>query len=324
MKLLITTPSLKVPHGGTRILNEWANRLPHEVTLFVNDGDLQCNWFKFSNVKLTSDIYEIPKADCVVIGSPHSSHLQSMAKGKCFIFLQMLEHLFRPDDKDFLKKCNRMYNSPNPIISISKWNIDYLRNEIKRDGTIHYVGNGVNFDDFPIRQYKKDDKIILVEGWECNNDTKDVDHIAPKVAERLKKEGYYIIAYSQLPLKTMPDVPDEYYQMPDLQTMNNLYSRAKILLKASVYDARSTSPMEAFTKGTPTVRAITKGDDDLFNNFNCLRVEYNEDKLYKAAKLLLNNNSLYNKLSDTCISYVKENSWDYWIPKINEILCDQI
>lgn len=325
MKVLLTTPSLNPPHGGLRILNEWASRLTewHDVTLFVNNGLTVCHWYDIpSKVRLTNDINAIIRAECVIIGSPHSIHLQKYVhpSAKCFLFLQMLEHLFSPTNRKFKNQCFEFYQSPNPLISISKWNMKFLQHNANRRGETFYVGNGVNFDHFPIKTSKKD-KIVLIEGWESGNATKDVAGLAPRVAKRLKTEGYKILAYSQQPLSRHSLVPDEYYRQPSLEQLNLLYSRAKILLKASKYDARSTSPMEAMTKGTPTVRAITQGDDDLIDGFNAVRVPYVESALYSGAKALLEDDSLYDKLSTNCLEHVQKYSWDYWMKEINEILC---
>ncbi len=331
MRILITTPSLTVPHGGTRVLNEWASglsRLGHTVALLVNSGEPVCNWYKIpAEVIVTKDKNMLQWADIVIIGSPHSIYLARGLKPtqKVFIFLQMIEHLFKPDDSKFYQKCLDTYTSPYPLICISKWNADMLRRQFGRTGKIYYIGNGINLNDFPVEQCQKDGKTILVEGWECNNPTKDTEHIAPRVAKKLKEQGYTILAYGQKPLTTMADVPHEYYQQPSLDQLNELYRRATILLKASKYDARSTAPIEAMTKGTPTVRAIIKGDDDLIGSYNCARVEYSFDEMLRATQTILTNeyvNEMMCKvIAANCIDYVKIYNWDYWLPIINELIC---
>lgn len=321
MKIVITTPSLKTPHGGTRILNEWASRLSihHHVTLFVETGNLKCDWYDLpKTVKISRNKLDIKNSDCLIIGSPHSIGLQKYAKGKCFLFLQMLEHLFNPANSTFELKCRQFYKSAHPMFSISKWNMDYLE-AIGRTGPTHYIGNGVNLEHFPINVQPKEN-IVLVEGWECTNHAKDVQYIAPKVAKRLKDDGFKILAFSQLPLKTFVSVPDEYYHKPTLHEMNNLYSRAKILLKATQYDARSTAPLEAMTKGTPTVRAIINGDDDLVHMYNCLRVDYDEEQLYTASRVLLDDEKIYKKLSKTGLEYIQKYNWDYWMGEIRKCI----
>ena len=325
MHIVITTPTLGMPHGGTRILNEWANRLStyHKVTMYVQDKKYKCNWFNFNpSIQFTYRNTLINRCDILIIGSPHSIELQRRINknAKCFIFLQMLEHLFNPSNIQFNKLCEQTYKTKHPILSISKWNIDYISNITNNSANLHYIGNGTNFNDFPIEINSNKEDVVLIEGWNPNNATKDIDYIGPKVACKLKRLGYKIIAYSQRPAIKYADIPDEYYVQPTLLQMNELYSRSKILIKASKYDARSLSPLEAMTKGTPTARAIIEGDDDLINDYNCLRTPYNENELYRAALDMLQNTKLYNTLSNNCIKYIQEYSWDYWIPRILKCL----
>lgn len=325
MRIFITIPSLQTPHGGLRIIVEWANRLQaigHEVILFNQAGHLKCSWMNVK-VRITNSTTGMGRCECVIITSPHAIHLQDFIPPgqKCFIFCQMAEHLFRPNDKVWMDKCRKFYTSPFPMFSISKWNIDMFRGVFGRTAETHYITNGVNLDDFPIINKPKDGITVLVEGWEPGNPTKDVDHIGPKVAARLKEQGYKIIAYSSQPLKTMPHVPDEYYQRPNIQQLNELYERATILIKATLCDARSCAPMEAMTKGTVTVRAIDRGDDDL-QRFNSVRTMYKEDMLFAAATFALRNADIIECFSNNCRRYVqKECNWDIIIQRINGILC---
>lgn len=325
MKIFITIPSLRVPHGGTRIIITWAEYLlkyGHTVTLFVQNGPITCDWYNIStDVTLSCKQTDLIQADCIIICSPHSIHLQRYIRKdqKCFIFLQMIEHYFRPGDKAFYKQCIEFYMTPHPVIHGSVWNERIMR-ELGRTGPCHYVGNGVNLNDFPISDKPKDGKLVLVEGWECTNPAKDIDNIGPKVAARLKAEGYKILAYSQLPLKTMPDVPDEYYQLPSMEQMNDLYERATILIKASRYDARAVAPMEAMTKGTVTVRAIVEGDDDLLDTYNCYRCAYDETSLYDYSMTILADQVSRHYLSKNCLEYIQKYTWDYWMDKVNDIL----
>lgn len=320
MKLTITTPSLKIPHGGTRVLNEWANHLSryHDVTLFVQDGYTHCSWMPV-RVKTTTKLSRIKLADLVIIGSPHSIHLERKAK-KSLVFMQMAEHMFNYN-KHFNAQCTAFYNTSNLLLSISKWNIEYLLNQ-GRTGEIKYIENGINLNDFSIARSEKEN-VVLVEGWENGgNFTKDINNIAPQVAERLRDEGYRILAYSQKPLSTLKHVPHEYYRCPTLKQMNDLYARAKILIKATKYDARSTAPMEAMTKGTPTARAIIEGDDDLIDGVNCRKVNYDVNELYDAAKYLLTNKSQYDIIANECINYISKMGWDEKINEINDIIVD--
>lgn len=325
MKILYTLPGIKTPHGGYLICCEHITRLKalgHEVDLFVEKGPAVCAWERYSHINITTDRNAYLNYDCIVIGSPHSIWLQNFIKPhqKCFLFMQMDERKFRPHDGNWHRQCLNFYLSKFPIIHGSHWGEQVCR-QLGRKGEMYYIGNGVNLDHFPISNKPKDGKTILVEGWEASNPAKDIDHIGPKVAAKLKQQGYKIIAYGFQPIKTLPDVPDEYYYRPPLHTMNELYERATILLKATRYDARALSPMESMCKGTVTARAIVQGDDDLVHGVNCLRTGYDETGLYNCAKELLTNEPMRERLAANCREYVQVNSWEKIINQLNQILC---
>jgi hypothetical protein len=182
-----------------------------------------------------------------------------------------------------------------------------------------YLGNGVNFELFPIETPEKEN-IILVEGWEPGNPTKDVDYIGARVAKELKKQyGCKVLAYSQLPCKEFMDVPDEYHVKPNLQTLNDLYRRAKIFIKATKCDARSTAPLEAATKCCVVVRGIDKGDDDLFVE-NCYKVGYNYDQVLSAVRQAFQNPAKAKEKAMELQSQIMIYDWFFWIAKVREVI----
>lgn len=327
MRILIITPAFNPPHGGLRVIVEWANRLTqwHDVTVHSLRKDKPNGWIHLSEKVKIQQNYTGHGYDCLIITSPHSIEYADRkdCPPRVFLFMQMAEHLFRANDKTWYKRCEQFYKSPHPMFCISKWNITMLRVNFERTGPIHYIGNGVNTDDFPIEK-KWPSNTILVEGWEPGNVSKDIDNIGPKVAKRLRDYGFQILAYSHLPLKTLTTVPHEYYERPSLEKMNELYRRASIMIKATKFDARSCAPVEAMTKGTVTCRAIIQGDDDLIDGENSLRVDYNEDELFEAVMRLSNDAELYKKLSQSCVKYVTENSWDKVMSEVNQIISKRI
>lgn len=324
-KILITCPSLKVPHGGIRVIVEWAKGLSkwHNVSIYVVDGEIDNKWITIeNNIKVLKRV-NIDSFDTIIITSPHAIHLEDeiQKNQKCFIFVQMLEHLFNPLDKVWFEKCKKFYQSRFPMFAISEWNIDSIYRDFKRKNAFFYVGNGVNLIDFPIDTRFKDNKTILIEGWEPTNITKDTEYIGARVGEVLKNHhGYKILSYSSKKLENFKHVPDEYYVNPDLKKLNELYCRANILIKASKIDARSCAPMEAMTKGTPTARAIMYGDDDLINNYNCLRSGYDFYGLYHNALHLMQNQEKRERMGLHCTNYISSLTWDFWIEEINKVI----
>jgi len=322
MRIFIQSPNINSPHGGIRVINEWANRLQdlgHRVVLYNQAGALRCTLQEIK-CKIVNTTNLINRSDVLIVTSPHGAFLLDKDVPKKFVFLQMLEHLFNPTNAKFFNNAIALYKTHHPIISISQWNIRVLQHQFHRTSPIHYVGNGVNLSDFPISYKLKDYRTILLESPEPTNYTKDTERLAIQVAKILKERGYIIKGFG---LREPTDkIFDEFVLKPDLATMNRLYEEATLLIKATKYDARSTAPLEAGTKGTVTIRAITEGDDDL-NETNSFKVGYSVDKLYDATMFALSNQNELNKRANTIRSYVQIHTWDYWINKINEILCQE-
>jgi len=327
LSIALTVPGLAVPHGGIRVIIEWANRLSvkNKVVLFCRKGCQPPAWINISpEVTLTDNLKALKGLDRLIVCSPHDVDLLSCADmpKKKLVFLQMLEHMFRPFDQAWMEKCNKTYAAPHPLILISEWNKRYIENNFRSDRPIYYVGNGVNFDDFPLLpDCPKDGHTILIEGWEASNPSKDVEAIGPQAAKILKKQGYRILAYGQLPLQRYPEALHGYFMRPSLEDLNGLYEKATVLIKASRYDARSCAPMEAMTKGCVTVRSINNGDDDLIHGENSVRLPYNNvSEVAYAVDFLIKNRTQYSRLKKACIQHVKTYSWEHWMPQIEEII----
>src|ERR1043166_8222752 len=332
MNVALTIPSFAV-HGGIRIILEWANRLAenHSVTLRLLNPSFPRHWFPIDpRIRVTDNDFFIRNCDLLIITSPHAAHYldPSLSSLRTVIFLQMMEHLFRPGDKTWHAACEKLYRADRPMILISNWNQAILHDDFGRLNSTHYVGNGINFDHFPVDPASgwevSPQKTVLIEGSRgCKNPTKDPACIAPLVARRLKQAGYRIVGYGARSPVRYSGVFHKFHVCPDFATLNRIYSEATILLKASRYDARALAPLEAMTKGVPTARAIIQGDDDLIDGENCLRCDYNEDALYRCADNLLKDDALRAQLSDNCRDYVqREASWTNWWPKIEQILAD--
>lgn len=326
MRFFLTCPTL-APHGGIRVILEWANRLAqrgHQVVLRVTDPR-GCGWFALDErVYIAEDDGALRSSQCLIVCSPHGADYLTRpdAPARRFAFMQMAEHLFRPRDKAWQRQCQKFYRTPHPLILLSRWNETMLRGA-GRAGPVHYVGNGVNLDDFPIDARAKDGRAVLVEGWTPENPTKDWDRIGPQVAARLGRMGWEVLAYGRHEPKhddPYRAVPTEFVARPSRARLSELYQRATILIKASHCDARACAPMEAMTKGTVTVRAIDQGDDDLVHNVNCLRTPYDVEALFAAAKLLLVNDQLRERLAAACLEYVTEHSWDGVMDQVEQIL----
>lgn len=325
MKILILCPSLN-PHGGVRVIVEWANHLAarkHDVTLFVGHGGRQ-DWISIDdavNVQYgghwLANQYEV----IVATTPPLALDLDSRnTDAKKFYFLQMAEHLFQPGSH-YATLAERSYNVKMPIIGISQFVETIIKREYKRTGPMYYIGNGVSRH-FTTPNEKPDGLTVMVADWEGYNRAKDTEALGPRVAQALKVQyGATIIGWSGQPLSTMRDVPDEYHHRVSTEKLCELYQRSTIVIKASMYDARSTAPMEAMACGVPTARAIHQGDDDLIHGYNCLKSGYDYDALLYNAQRLIEDEPLRNRLTQDGFEYRERFlSWNFWIDIIEDIM----
>jgi|694.fasta_scaffold18600_21 hypothetical protein len=321
MRIFIQSPNINSRHGGIRVINEWANRLQafgHKVILYNQAGPVRCDWMTIT-CKIVNTTSLLDKSDLLIITSPHGAFLLAKDKpAKKVVFLQMLEHLFNITNKSFFDSCLALYTTKYPLISISQWNIKFLQNKYQRKGPIHYVGNGVNLDDFSISNKPKEGKIALLESPEPTNMAKDTEKIAVQVAKNLIEKGWTIKGFGLQAAKD--NIYTEYFTKPSLEIMNRLYDEATIMIKATKYDARSTAPLEAGTKGTVTIRGIIEGDDDL-NDSNSFKTGYSYDKLFDATMFAINNPEQLKQRSENIKAHVQTYTWDYWMAIINQILC---
>lgn len=326
MKILILCPSLN-PHGGVRVIVEWANHLAkrkHDVTLFVQMGGNQ-SWITINErVKVQfGGMWRANQYEAIIATTPPLAlDLDTRnTTGKKFYLLQMAEHLFQPGS-GYADQAKRSYNVKMPIIGISQWVETVLKREFNRQGATYYIGNGVSKHFKPSGKPKPKQLTVVVADWEGYNKAKDVRAIAPFVAQKLKeKYSAHIIGWSSQPLATMRDVPDEYYHRISTEQLVEIYQRSTIMLKASMYDARSTAPVEAMACGVPTARAIHQGDDDLIHGYNCLRSGYDVDALFYNACRLIEDKKLRKKLIQNGFEHQMQFlNWDFWMGIVEDII----
>lgn len=328
MKILIISPSLN-PHGGIRVLVEWANGLArrgHHVTLQVEAGPIRVDWIDISPAVevLPGPGWELHGYDVAIAGTPPIANRMDAMSGSAerFFLLQMAEDMFAPNYAPWVKACRRSYTVKMPIIGISRWVEAHVR-KWRDNGKMFYIGNGVSSD---FKPGKKDRELtVIVECWGGypgnSNPAKDISQLGPKVAQHVKqKYGARVIAMSQFPNWTYQDVPDEYIEKPDQQTWVRTMQRGHLMIKASRYDARSTAPVEAMACGAPTARALVEGDDDLIHEYNCFRGGYSLDELIEHAERLIEDSEVRATLAANGLKYRQQYlSWDYWMGKVEGI-----
>ena len=321
MKILFTLPGIHNPHGGYLNILEIITELQkyHEtVDLFVESKHLTPAWVGFEHIHITNNRKAFKNYDVIVIGSPHSIWIEDMIAPhqRIILHMQMIEELFRPGDMRWKALCYKFYGSKHFLISTSKWGVRRTETTVGRSPENSlFIQDGINLARFPITRPTKDERTILLESPFSKNPAKDTANYAYQVAKRFK--WCRIIGYGADP-SPYPDV--EYYQRPDNETLNRLYERATILIKATKYDFSSLAPLQAMTKGCVTARALNYGDDYLIHGETCLRSEYDREKLSENAAELLYSRLKRTEIMENNYKFVGTMSWENVVKKYNEII----
>lgn len=187
---------------------------------------------------------------------------------------------------------------------------EWITERIERMGThnVRQILHGVNYHHF----YALDNigpthgNYILVTGAERK--------VTLPVLRYLQGSGwptYYVGA----------DLPFDwnlYHQVvvrPDVADYRRLYSGARFLFKADRRCGCSLAPLEAISCGTPVVRAIDDGDDEMVTGEGCLRVPYDVDSAVNAVQAMIEDQVRYNRIANS----TRELSY-YWPPVIDRIM----
>lgn len=308
MKIGLTIPAFS-NHGGINVIIEWANQLSiyHDVVLLYNDIDNAVHQWYPIKVPIKKETY-ISECDILIVCSPHQYHLiEEYKPKKVYLFLQMLENEFRSNSTVWERICRRMYLSHYPMFVLSDWIKEALIKK-GRTGQIIKVRNSINTSLFHVETPKKE-KIVLFEGWEPTNPTKDIKRYSQTIAKEYKKQGYKIYAYGSNNIIEDFKTPDRYYKNPSLKTLNDLYRRAEVFIKCSVKDCWSTTTMEAAVKGCKIYRFVDKGDEHLKEHELCFIQKYDNARYIDPSTY---DKAMIQRYKDYLIS----NSWSDCIKEV--------
>jgi len=298
MNILILSPSLAT-HGGIRILVDLANMLKekghHVVFHAIEKGNEQ--WAGLQTYYTSGTDLYLHGYDAIIAGSPYLAYAIKDFPAKKFLFLQMAEEMFKPDDMTWFTTCMASYFSEIPIITYSNWLIYRLR-AMGVNTEIHYIDSGVS-DIFVDKNKERD--YILVANWNAQNPVKDVDRLGPRVAKFLKKKyNAKIVAYGADQPSDYVDVVDLYITNATTHDLVDLYNNAKFTLQATRFDCRSLVGQESISCGTPVCRAVISGDEDVKHLVNSTKCNYVYDELLFWADKMYSDESFYTRLKSNC------------------------
>lgn len=318
MNILQMLPCI-TPCGGVRVLFDHANALierGHSVTA-ASPQPGKPGWYALKAPVISWADARRRLWDCIVLSSPDTL-LEVMRWGprrNVLYFVQMMEFMFFAQGtqrrSEWLQSYWGIQEAGYRALTIASWLADALQGF---GVTAPIIRNGVSSAFYPASD-ERDAAIVVDTDW--RSPAKDTDRLAWSIARQLRDK------YSVKLWGFGASRPREAGQLnrfeisPTVDTMREMYSHALFVLKASHYDGRSLIPLEAMACGTPTVRAIELGDDDLVDGENCLRTEYNYGALYQAAERMLRDLPLRKRLTANATEYGRQ--YLRWPPIIDEL-----
>lgn len=322
MRIVYVLPTLSAC-GGVRVVFEQATRLAergHEVSL-VSPELTMPTWFDLTRPVMTH--WEAARSgpwDVAIATSPNTlTTCQAIPASKRVYFVQMMEHLFeRPGSAGF-RTCLDSYREARlagfKFITISNW----LKTELEAlsgatDTPI--LPNGINRDHFYPETSDEGSPYLLVEG-DNRNYAKDVNGIGWQVALTLaQRHGLRVVGFAGS-VHNYSAALDTFMLRPSVPQMRRLYSNCRLFIKASRFEGRSLSPLEALACGAPVARAILRGDDDLVDGQNCVRTTYDQESFLQAVERLLMDEAERIRLRQNALNYAQERLG--WTPIMDQL-----
>ena len=309
--------------GGVRIINNHLNHLAdrgHHAAYTAVDGT-RIAWLPERYEVLHPTEVNPRNWDvmvCTEINTwPYIKRMTTPAKK--FSFVQALEWRFHEKGNPKWSKQVEQYYWWHDLEPITI--AEYIKDEMESRGhrKVHLIPWGLDFDlfhsDEPI--LPKGDKVrILIEGHGMG-EVKDRDGLAWKAVDAVGRDKVEVWCLSQQrPNRQF----DQVYILPPQEMLRRIYSACDILIKASRFEGKPAPPFEAMACGCSVVAALNQGRDDLIYGKNCLVSQYNELKLTRNLKKLVEDSSLREKLIDNGLQYVQEHfQWEDKISRLERV-----
>jgi len=318
--------------GGVRIIAEHLNRLGargHFCSLITTQPSPPLDWLPttFGQGSLNQPPAPLDSFD-VVVGTSISTWKFAavdprFGKAKRMSFVQMRDDLWFQEGSPQRTEYETYYQLPLEPITISQWLYDEMG---KHHEVVHLVPNGIDFNLFYPEPFPGEERKrrwpprILVEGW-THSEVKDQSEMAFFAIDALRSEGieFEVWGFSQYAPRWEFD---RYWLLPSQDDIRHIFSSCDILMKASRFEGRPGPDLEAMACGCVVNRAIEKGDDDLLDRNNCLKVAYGDQAAYNANTLkLFSDPDLAEVLRQRALEYVHQTkNWDDILPKLEAAL----
>ncbi len=354
MRITFILPGfIRIPMGGVKIVQEYANRLAqrgHAVTLVYPLELKTGNRFYDLKKKLSGlldklnhvaeELYYtpapevnvlvvkqvtsryIPEGDAVVaVGWQTAAAVLDLPEihGRKFYLLQSFETYFSN-----AAKILQTYRLPLKKIAISQWIIDELA--LLGEQGFGPLGNAIDPDEFYLtetNQARPFDVIFLYHPHRIKGARAGLNIL--RSLKRNYPECRVVIVAARQPVHRFPKWI-ELRIRPSVAELRELYNSAKILLHTSRWEGWGLPVMEAMACGCSVVAWRNRGVQEfLQHESNALLVPIGDlDASQAALQTLLHDGALRARLRDEGLKTVKEYDWPGIIDQLENILQSEI
>lgn len=339
------------PVGGYKVIYEYANKFiedNYEVNLIFpatifwkqkgvkeklkgivryvyfkikSNNYLPNSWFKLNNkikiywVPSLEEKY-IPDADYIfATGCQTAEYVNNCAprKGKKLYLIQSYENWCMNENKLI-----ETWKFPMKKIVISKY-LEEMGKKLNEE--TYYVENGLNFTNFyPQKEIIKEEETIMMLYHRDEKVKQSKKALKLLLELKNKRENMKIILFGVNPKENQ--IPDwiEYYQLPSIKKLNELYNRATIFVSPSKIEGWALPPAEAMQCKTCVCVTKIPGHEYVKHLFTGYCISDNLDNLKEVIEVLLENKDERKKMEINGYEYIQKFTWDKSYLKVKRIL----
>ncbi|HPC35237.1 MAG TPA: glycosyltransferase family 4 protein [Candidatus Marinimicrobia bacterium] len=353
MKFTFILPGfIKIPMGGVKVVNEYANRLAergNEVTLVYPLTLRTGNWGYALRKKISALIDRIqrvseslyytpnPAVNVMVVRSATSKYIpngdaiiaigwqtaEAVAElppehGRKFYLLQSFETYFSQK-----KRILATYHLPLQKIAVASWII----NEINQLGEKCFgpLGNAINPTEFFIEnpQLERCNDVLMV--YHPHKIKGAQEGLA--ALQIIKKRWPTLTATIVAPRKPVHRIPSwiKVIIRPPISDLRHLYNTSKIFLHSSRWEGWPLPPLEAMACGCAVVATANRGVQEyLVDQENALLCPINDvQALAQNVITLLESDQLREKLANSGLKTIQCYNWTECTSRLEQYLTEQ-
>lgn len=307
--------------GGLSVICKHANELltrGYDVLIISEDGNEEINWYPNQNVQVVP-INQVPDNLDIVIATYWTTAytIQRIPAKKKYYFVQSDESKFFEVGSKEAKAALDSYKLDYTYITMARWLQKWLKTTFNQES--FYVPNGIDnkiiYKTEPLSP--REGKLrVLLEG------PIDVPFKGMKEAFEVVQDldcEVWCVSSSGKPHKDWKC--DRFFEKVPFDKMKYIYSSCDVLLKMSSVESFCLPALEMMAVGGVCVlNKFTGIEEFCVNEYNALIVEKGDIAAARESiKMLIENQDLFQRLSNNALITAKEWGWDNRIDELELI-----